>query len=161
MPSKCCKYIYERGVNFPSSPKDGDQFYRIDLLEDFHYNETLGKWLGESQYEGYGDSASHVNNSYFRRFNGMALGLDAGIGFPYDVLIVEHSVNWETPDNNTGNIEIETGGIVISTLATIGDGPVHNFPNVILSANSILSFRRDGQTITNTQGRIRFRRCES
>lgn len=167
--SRCCKFncedingciLYKRGILFPDAPNDGDQFYRTDLFEDFHFSTALSRWVGESQHEGYGDSGGLSNNQYFRRFNGMELGPDRGVGLPYDIIITEHSVNWETPNNATGDVEIEINGAnqVGYELSTIGDGPSHNYPNLIVPSNSIISFRRNGATLNNSQGRIRFKR---
>ena len=89
----------------------------------------------------------------------MGTGPDRGVGFPYDVVIQEHGVNWETPNANTGNVEIEVGSVVIHTLPTTGDGPANALGlNIAVPAGSILAFRRDGGTLNNTQGYIRFRR---
>ena len=148
------------GTAFPTGGLyDGRPFFRTDLRLDCYYDAAGSRWLGELEAEGYGDSGGLNNNQYFRRFNGMGTGPDRGVGFPYDVVIQEHGVNWETPNTNTGNIEIEVGGSVIHSLPTTGDGPANALGlNIAVPAGSILAFRRDGGNISNTQGYVRFRR---
>lgn len=149
------------GNFFPASPTKGCRFYREDLNENFTYDVNLGKWLGELQQDGYGDSGGLTNNQYFRRYNGMGTGADRGINFPYDIYITEHGVNWES-GGTTGGVEIETGGsTIVHTLPTTGGVNDHSHDqnvNQVIPANTVISFRRDGNSISNTQGWIKYKR---
>lgn len=151
------------GEAFPSNPESGEVFIRTDLdNETFTYDEGSGKWVGELLTDGYGDSGGLNNNQYFRRYNGMATGPDRGVLFPYDILIVEHGANWETPNSNSGSIEIEIGGsTILHNLITTGDQASAVGLSVSVPANTVISFRRNGVTISNTQGWIKYRKCLS
>lgn len=149
------------GTSFPSSPSSGQSFYRTDLLELFFYNELLGRWLGELDQEGFGDSNTASNNQFLRRFNGMLTAADSGVHFPYDILITDISYNWNTPNNSTGNLQILSNGSVVHTVSwSSADMVSETGLSVVVPSGSVLAYRLNGisANISNSQGRFRFRR---
>lgn len=139
----------------PSAPYDG-QVVRFNH-EVYYFDDSTGRWIGEMVMDGYGDTGSLGNGQYFRRYNGMATGSDRGLILPYDILIVEHGANWQTPNNNTGSIEILSNSTIFHSLDTTGD-EAHEYPMVVVTAGSVISFRRNGGLISNTQGFIKFKK---
>ena len=78
------------------------------------------------------------------------------------ILIQEHGGNWETPDGNTGGIEIETGGTTVHhRLDTIGGHAHAEGLSIQIPEKTVIAYRRDGPTIRNTQGYIKFRRVHA
>ena len=105
-----------KGTSFPTSPADGDHFYRTDLDALFHFDAGRAQWLGELEWEGGGRNGNLASNTYARRFNGMPYSATLGVLIPWDVTIV--GFTWVMSAGVAGSWEVRRNGAVVSTIAT-------------------------------------------
>lgn len=149
---------------FPPSPQNGQQHFRTDLEWNFTWDSSRSKWLGDVESDGGGANGSSGNNSFMKRFNGMAMSSTTGIYIPYDITIVGLSIC--NSNSVTGDIQVVRNGSsnVISTLslsAQLASGDMTLNDN--FSANGVMAFywTNASDSLSNPQVRVWFRRRAS
>ena len=129
------------GTLFPSSPYDGQPFYRtdLDMPELFRYDSTRGKWLGELRAYQFGRNSSASSGSFDLRFaGGVQLNTSRGLLTPVALTIVgAEFFNGTGISSGSADLDFYEGSTNLTTLLTINARGEHDHTlNYDLDADS-------------------------
>lgn len=136
----------KRGASFPTSPTEGDRFYRTDLDAEFEYDATRSKWLGTALYEFTFFTISAINGAYFL-FDDNSLNSSATVGYvaPFDVIAV--GLSGIDLISTTATREIRDDGVnvaQVSVAASSGPYSDQTLNSSTIAAGSVLSLYSTG-----------------
>ena len=117
------------GSSFPSSPVDGQPFYRtdLDMPELFHYDSTRGKWLGELRSLQYSRAGSFSSGLVYLRWGNLLLTSSRGSLTPSALTIVgAEYFNGVDITSGSADLDFYEGGTNLTTLLTINARGVHD-----------------------------------
>lgn len=160
------------GSAFPSSPIDGQRFYRTDLSCLFFWHQTYAAWLSVNTYElDYGWAATVATNSYFYFFQGTgAARFTASNGhfFGFATVVVGVTIRPSTPTANlTAQVRANGANVSNAFVSTTGGGARNSKENIqtsaVIAADALISVFNTGSAGTGSTsggGKIRLRRRE-
>lgn len=160
------------GATFPSSPIDGQRFYRTDLSCLFFWHQTYAAWLSVNTYElDYGWASTVATNSYFYFFQGTgAARFTASNGhfFGFATVVVGVTIRPSTPTANlTAQVRANGANVTNAFVSTTGGGARNSKENIqtsaVIAADALISVFNTGSAGTGSTsggGKIRLRRRE-
>lgn len=118
-----------RGTVFPTSPVDGQQFYRTDLRTMFYAdlaaNSSAGRWLSVERYEwGFGSNPSTNDGAQLKPWGGAIPGTSStGFFQQFDLWAIDAVASFGTAAGENYDLELrEIGGNSLVAAVTIANG---------------------------------------
>jgi len=166
-------YVGQTGTAFPTSPADGQSFYRTDHHASYHYDPTAARWLGDAVHEVEGgDTAAMAVSIYYREYTlgagGTRYSATYGRQFGFDVVCVGMTIfSAITPAVSARAVVTDDGtavtgaSITLTTPATSGQSEA--LLSSVIVAGSVIGLQNDalGATLGATKVIARFRRAEA
>jgi len=126
------------GTAFPTSPYDGQPFYRTDLDAQFWWDNGRSRWLGQCMILHGAKEGSLLDDTYMRTIDGLVFSSTTGYYIPFDGTVV--GISYNRGDTDTGTFEVRRSGVLVVGVAagTTNSGSDMTL-NADFTANGILS----------------------
>ena len=159
------------GTSFPSSPADGQPFYRTDHRVAYHFSSTAAAWLSDHVHEFlFGQAATQNATTYCRmdRLMSAAAYTDtSGWRYAHAVVVVgmevtinngigSHTATWTVQDDGAN---VTNGALALSAQNNKQDDAM--LSSVIAAGSCIGVKVTAGSATNNHHGRVRLRRRET
>jgi len=107
-----------KGLIFPISPSEGDQFYRTDMQLLFSYDSSRGKYLSIARPNYvFGRSTLTGAAAGYLTMSGASHSSSEGLRMPYNGTILSATVN--NTNTITRNLQIRVNNLAVSTLSLV------------------------------------------
>jgi parallel beta-helix repeat protein len=135
----------------------GDEYFNTVLGQKMFYDGTRSKWLSVSLcFEGMGKRGNTPQNTFYDRFDGMALGTTTGPYIPKGTIV---AISYGTDNAVSHTCEVLIDGSVVASLASGGATTAHdNTINADYNGGKYAARNGNGGSTTNDfQGTICYR----